>query len=285
MRTAVVLYGFFRTFDFCKVSLMEHIIKPLNADVFFNSPSRFFINEQDEIPEWRSWYCQNEKHIDDGVIDFFGNNLKSGITRKYDAQLYKDLVSKYGFSFGTGVPNVSLQPHYRILSSMHSMQLAILSFIDYVNHTNTIYDLIIFTRPDLKHYTNIDIQSIDFDKINYQSYYLLPSYPLTPSASNPFSHLSTEDRASHMHRRDNGNVSGLNYLMMAAAPQTMKVFSTVYDNVIEYVKNGITFNPYNLLTHHLDANHIKTQPVALNAHETWRFEKDLLDGTEPKNIW
>lgn len=166
MKVAVVFTGFFRSFHNTKQSFKDHIMDPLNPDIFFSTPKTLFTPPQHEdcgkyvkiayVPP--SDHSAYQKLVEPEIIDFFGDKLKSYNLIDYDAEPYKKLCEEHSIPYYTR-DNL---PSFRILSQLTNKELSMKMFKKYVENHNIKYDLVIMTRGDLKYLTpfNFDPRSI-----------------------------------------------------------------------------------------------------------------------------
>ena len=64
MKIALILYGFPRTFNYCKDSLKQFVLDPLDCDVFIASPDTFYASKKDEAFELHSLRARNEDKVE-----------------------------------------------------------------------------------------------------------------------------------------------------------------------------------------------------------------------------
>lgn len=238
MKTAIIFAGFFRTFDVVKETLREHVLEPLNCDVFFVAPKTMFANPSNEIPEYHHIYSQNTNLVD---IKWFGSRLKSYNLIDHDAKKYKDLITANNISEITYCGQYS----WRILSYMHNISLSVKLFNDYVENNNINYDAVILTRPDIKYYKSIDYSFVNFTKLNYAL------------------HSVVEGKV--------GTSIPYNDQMVIASPSIISIYSNLYDNVLAYHKNdGTLFNSEIFCRTHINKHGIECIDSDFTLYELWR---------------
>lgn len=270
MKIAIIFYGFFRTFDFCKESLKNNVIDPMNCDVFFNSPKTVYTPKKDEISELHNVYSKNEKLIDDEVVNFFGPHLKSHKLRDYDSRPYVDLLNQNGLPLYN---NVTKQHTWRTLSYFHSISLSVSLFEEYVKANNVHYDLVILTRADLKYYTVFNPHAVDLNKINCPAHFLL--LPEEPQLN----HLSDEERQQWPVRQRPGGAGvigtdrWLNDQIITGSQNNILIYKNLYEKAIEYGKEGICFNQETYLGFHCLKNGLDFTGTDFVTYEIWRQEK------------
>lgn len=223
MKTAVIFFGFFRTFEQTKQSFKDHIMDPLDADIYFSTPKTLF--HDTDIP------------VGSDVIDFFGNNLKSYELIDYDINKYKDFVIQ------NNIPerNYAGTLAYHIASQCNGRSLSTQVFQKYINENKIEYDLVILTRPDLKYHTKFDCNKVDYDKINCPSHYW------------DFGRLWNPD--PHTNRPPQIS-KGLGDIVLAGSQKNMLVYASMYDNIAKYSKEGMEFLSECLVPYHLIKNNI-----------------------------
>jgi hypothetical protein len=249
MKTAFILTGYFRTFDYVKNTLMAHVIEPLNCDVFFSTPKTMFALPENEVSEFHELHSQNLSVVDPA---FFGTFLKSYQITNPSAQVYKDIITQ------TGIPqkNIFNQLAWRILSQMHGVSLSLQVFKKYIEQTNTNYDLVIMTRGDIKYHTTFDTSKVLLDKINYPLHSLndgkfntVDSCP-SPSLNKPF-----------------------NDQIIVGSQKNILSFQDIFEKVINYSKEGIHFNPETLYGIHAQRKGLDFLGTDFVRYELWRHSK------------
>ena len=267
MKIALILHGFFRTFDFCKNSLLENIINPLNCDVFINAPTTSYTAKKDEIPHLHSVFSRDDKTMYQS-LECFGNNLVSCDLRKYNSNFYKQKVIDEKFpqlnTFG--------QENYRVLSTMHSISLSVQTFKKHVELTGNHYDLVILTRPDVKYYTNFNPGVVDLTKLNCPAYFCIaPEHEQLVNL--PFQ----EKIKAHIRKRPNGaGVYGMpgrwfNDQVMCGSQETILKYSSFFDKAPDYFREGITFTNETCIAFHAIKNGIDFCGTDFITYDLWRL--------------
>lgn len=256
MKTAIVFYGFFRTFDYVKDSFATNIMNTFDdCDIFFSTPKTMFTEPKDEVPEYHHIHAQNNNLVGSNVIDFFGNKLKKFELRDYDAQMYKDLIAKHN------VPYKSFCDQYtwRILSMLHSEHYALDLFKKYVEEHNVVYDIVIFARGDVKYHTRLDIAAVHMDKVNYPTHAIVNGNvsPPLPDFANPSPSLERVFADQ----------------MLIGSQKNILTFHSLYDNVINYHNDGIHFNHETMMGIHLRRNNVDWAGTNFVLYELWRHSK------------
>lgn len=247
MKTAIIFAGFFRTFDYVKETFFQHIMKPLDCDVFFASPPTMFALPENELKEFHHIYSQNTNLVDP---TWFGDNLKAFKFINHNPQIYKDAISKNNIV----EINYANQHTWRILSYMHSISEAVSVFKNYTTANNIHYDLVILTRPDIKYYKPIDTSVLDMSKINYALHSMLEgslgSCIAAPSDSFP---------------------RPFNDQMVVGSQENILKYADIYHKVISYNKNeNVAFNSETFWGIHCIRNGMDCVGTDFVLYELWR---------------
>lgn len=273
MKTAVILYGFFRTFNFCKHSLVNHVLLPMDADVFFSTPETVYTRKQDEMEFLHHVFCRNEDLVDTNILDSFNqgrDRVKQFSIRKYDSAIYKKFLTDNKFPFYN---DFTKQHLWKVLSSLHSFSLSMNLWKKYVETHKVNYDLVILTRPDIRYYTNFNPSAVDMNKINCPKYFAIdPSH-------DELKHMTPEQQKDIYNRRRFGGagVHGfnrwLNDNMLVGNQHNMLQLCTLWDNIVPYVHSGVNFNYETLVGAHMIKNNIPFDGSDFIVYELWRPDR------------
>jgi hypothetical protein len=140
MKTAIIFYGFFRTFDFVKHTLKENVLDVLDCDVFFNT---FETIEAKKINE------NNQDIVDEKIINFFGDKLKKYEINKHEPEKDKQ------FLIDNNLPDYNdfcKQETYKIVSMQRALTKSINLFKKYIEENNEKYDEAIENGLKIKNY-------------------------------------------------------------------------------------------------------------------------------------
>jgi hypothetical protein len=257
MKTAIIFSGFFRTFDYVKGTLTNNIMNTLDCDVFFSTPKTMFANTNDEVPEYHNIHSQNDELVGANVIDFFGDKLKMFELRDYDGQFYKDAL------ITNGVPSKNFcdQHTWRILSQLHSTYFSLNIFKQYVESNGINYDVVILARPDVIYHSRLNIGGIQWDKINYPSHAVFEG---------KLRILSPHARPSPTLKK------AFNDQMLIGSQNNILTFHSLYENVMNYFREGIDFNHETMMGVHLIKNKIKWCGVNYITYELCRRAEGLI---------
>ena len=263
MKTAIIFYGFFRTFEYCYDSMLEHVIYPLNCDVFFNSPKNIYLSEEDAKG-------QNNLVVPK-INDIIGSRLKHYEIRDYDYDFYKYKIQQAGIPEAN---DFTKQINPRVLSQLHSFQSSINTFNNFVNAHHIKYDLVIMCRTDMKFYKQFNIKSLDRSKLN------CPLHFLVDFDNEEIKKFSDEEkkRLTCRTRTHGASVHGfnrwLNDNILVASQNLMLNFNNVYDKAIYYHKmNGVCFNNETILGYHMLSNNMDWCGTDFIIGELWRLQR------------
>lgn len=271
MKTAFILYGFFRTFEFCKNSLNTHILNVLNPDIFINSPNTIYTKPEHEVSEWQHLYSRNTNStIETIASSFLLDQLKSCEIRGYNSQFYYSFIDKNNITHITDIGQYS----WRIASTLHSISLATKTFENYINVTGEKYDLVILTRPDLRYYRNFDSSILDLNKINYPAYHMCA--PDNPSLF----HLDEEVKKQVDVRIRSGGAGifgfpgqWFNDQFICGTQENILKFSNIFDMIVEYYNDNVFLNTETYLGVHCMKNNINFIGTDFTTYEMWRPNK------------
>ena len=270
MKTALILYGFPRTFNYCKNSLRQFVLDPLNCDVFIACPDTFYASKKDESPELHSFYARNEDKVEQSIIDFFGSNLKSLELRQYDSKLYFDILNNNNLSLFN---ETTKQHTWRTLSYFHSISLSVNLFNKYIEENNCHYDAVILTRPDLKYYSNFNLNNVDFSKINCPLHFLLVMQEPC------LAHIPEEERKNPEIRKRTGGATvfgfnrWLNDQIIVGTQENILIYKNLFEKSIEYYKKDMCFNQETYVGAHCLINGLDFTGSDFVSYEIWREEK------------
>jgi hypothetical protein len=258
LKTAVIFTGFLRTFNYTKHSFEEFILNPLDPDIFISTPNTFFTKKQDEEPNWverHPFHYVNENIVDEKVLGFFRDHLKSYEVRDYDHKVYKDICNKHN------VPEFNFHQSYcwRVASYLFSIQKSVCLFKQYVEKHNLVYDLVIMTRGDNKYFTTFNPNVLDLNKISYPDHnrnqkgyhYLAPHLPPSDRIPKTFSDQ-----------------------LLVGNQNNMLIWSNIGDKSFEYFNEGMYYTAENLMPYHLMKNNIDWYGSNYIEHALWRLEED-----------
>jgi hypothetical protein len=265
MKTALILYGFFRTFEDVKESLKQHVIDPLNCDVFFCSFETIEAKKDDAQDNSKL------KLVDDKILNFFGSRLK-----KYELRPHEPNKDRK-FIFDKNLPTwieIAQQETYKIISMQEGLTKSIKIFEQYIKENNEHYDLVILTRPDIKYYTTFNASVLNMKNIN------CPQHFLNPYIMPDHSIRGNETDINNRKLREGARVFGfdrwLNDQILCGTQENMLVFSNLFDKLVEHVNDGVLLNNETLIGAHLIKNNIQFDGCDFIIYELWRNEYNHL---------
>jgi hypothetical protein len=221
MKTAVLLSGQSRTIDQCVDSLLEFIVRPLNADVFFH----FW--QDSKVPPFmtQGWY-----HLDeDPVWEKFEGSFSRDIIKKLNPKNYmiqEQINFDDSFYAAQCTPqNSRLQAvnFQHFLSMTYSIRCAndLKKRHEFLN--NFKYDCVLRVRPDMKFTDKVPSECLaDLQRLYYFS---------------------------------DKSFGGCNDTFAVSNSKNMDDYAYCFDNVRKIFDNGCNWHPETLLkTHLLDCN-------------------------------
>lgn len=162
MKTAVVLYGFLRTFACTANSLIKHVLKPNNADLFIFAPSQCGVLNNKNINKTTNLDCSLGRFIDkEELYKQYGEYLK--LCELWDYSESKILDNSIDIS---KIPVIANIHPIRIFSMFYHIKKSLELIKIYEEQMNFRYDNVILTRPDLAFYSLLNINDLAMEKIN-----------------------------------------------------------------------------------------------------------------------
>jgi len=222
MKTAICFTGTCRSLQHTYKNLLENLINPIeNCDVFA------FIAENPHSHKFNEYL--NIYNLKDAEIKKEGD---------YD-------LSSYKFRKGWPPPRSSPQIYVRML---HSRNICGKMIERYENKNNFVYDRIIFSRLDVKYFSNISNYCTNLDL----SFLYIPDF----------------------HNTFGGYTDGINDRFAMSNSKNMKNYFKLSDNILTYVKSGGLLHGETFLKWHIDNCEIKTAKIPI------RFTRVRGDGEE-----
>lgn len=268
MKSAIIFYGFCRTFDFCQESLKKHILNIVNPDIYINTPSTLYAPTAHEVPEFHKSYSKNTEpsyyKICQSLKDFSIKNIE---IRNYDSSFYKDYVNNHNLKEKNDV----FQYSWRVVSTLHSISLSVQSFKNYVTSHGLHYDLVILTRPDLKYYKDFNIDSVQLSKVNYPSKFLYSIH------HHDLCNLPFEEKIKFTNRVVTGAAAvfgfpgvTFNDQFICGSQDNIIKFYDVFDNIINYYNSNIILNTETYLGYHCINNKLDFGGSDMTIYDIWR---------------
>ena len=163
MKTAVVLFGFLRTFDKTAKSLIKHVLTPNDADLFIYAPEQTgSLNIS-----WNKMTnndTKTGKHTTtESIKNIYGTYLKKFELWNYDENIFNKYLKDDIQIIANIIPIRVFSMFYHIKKSLELMEI-------YEQENNFKYDNIILTRPDLAFYSTIDVSKLNLNQINCSKY-------------------------------------------------------------------------------------------------------------------
>lgn len=268
MKVALVLYGFFRTFEFCSDSLKKFVLDPLNPDIYITSADTVFAPPEHEISELHPFYARSKGKTSKLLQPFLDYNVKSINLKTYDSNIFKMTASINNMEEITSIG----QRSWRIISTISSICGAIKNFTSNPSYKD--YDLVIVTRPDVRYYRPFDTSAVQLDKINYPAAHMCE--PTNPSML----HLPEEERKLIEPRIRKGGAGIFGYpgqwfndQIICGNPNNIKELGNLEFHIDEYYKEGIYLNTETYLGVHCMKNAIPFVGTDFTTYELWRIDQ------------
>lgn len=282
-KTAILLFGHFRTGEITSGSLLRHVVKPNDADIFYFGPR----------------YTDKPNRTHDGILDSLGyikNNPKNQekvnrdfeVTEQYLKGVYGDCLLKSGFhdleysyfqELTSDIPKhlwlYDLEPA-RFISMFYNVQGACELLKRTEESLGTSYDRVIITRPDLAFYSTIDRKFVGKNNL-----YIPAGVGYCPYTGNQ--NIGLTSPLFYKNANTGQSIrSGqkFNDQLLLLSRENLDLFFNLVDHVLIYMKEGVPLTPETLLFFHLVTNgglKIKTMP-------NWEYEIFRADDSVVKSI-
>jgi hypothetical protein len=213
MKVAVEIYGYMRTFAQTVNSIKDHIVIPLNADIFISTYNTYF-GQKDTDPHNS---LEHPGNLTADQLQFpLYPYLKEFIVERHDIDHYQREINRMKLPEFNHMGG----PNWRSLSMHDSFRKVIRLRQKYEQENNIKYDAVILMRPDLMIAKKIEISNLDLNKVHYN-----PSHSAPVLGTNKFF-------GDHI---------------MISCPENIDKLSCLYDKVAEYYKEGIAINNETLI--------------------------------------
>lgn len=169
IKTAVILYGFMRTYYTTASSLIKNVLAPNNADLFICSYDIEGESSAANVMDINRYKIQAAAKEDnkgnpvtsDTLKQVYGLYLKAYVINKNEQRKYIEASQNF---YHTDYPL------YRFFSLYDNISQACKLLNNYVKKTKIKYDAVILARPDLAFYSKIDVRSLDLAQLNIAQY-------------------------------------------------------------------------------------------------------------------
>lgn len=166
MKTAVLLYGFMRTYETTSISLIKNILEPNNADLFIYT----YNNEGVSYLPLSTSDINLIKCKQGNIQDSKGEKTNINKIKKAYGKYLKDIsIVEYNpLKFINDTKNIPSfgAPVNRMFSLYNNITEVSKLLIKYAEKNDINYDIVILARPDLHFYTRIDVTKLDKEKLN-----------------------------------------------------------------------------------------------------------------------
>lgn len=244
-RVAVCLYGFLRTCENARYSLLKHVVEQNKADVFLYAPEQVgALNLKFDKTDNKDAYIG--QHIDDEhLIQWYGTSLRRYKLWTYSEDLFSEQASKQS------IPCVAEINPVRVFSMFYHMKQSLMLLQEYEKEQRLKYEAIVLTRPDIAFYSPIDVSALDLEKIQI------------PFSTGKFDggRMRGRNAAVLSYRnvvRGECILEGANTFndqIIVGSRDHILLMSELYDNLSEYIQFGVPFNPETLIYYHLVLQH------------------------------
>ncbi|MGX3014159.1 hypothetical protein ACWIVY_09780 [Ursidibacter sp. B-7004-1] len=262
MKVAVCMYGLMRTFEKTASSLKKHVLEPNKADLYVFSPQKIgksIIPNNIDINLYKSQNkseisnmdCDGEIITEEKLRMTYGSYLKG-------FELYEPEPNLFNLNIDIAMNDI-LVPS-RVMSLFYNMSNAVKLALN----SDTEYDIIILLRPDLAYYSEIDVTNILEDGIHI---------PLGGGKLNDGKQAMPLYYVGYYKNMEKGELIQAHKhvftdQIMVFKKDCYQSISVLFDNVTEYLKNGVPFHPETILYYALV--YLNNKNVYL--HEEWLYE-------------
>lgn len=273
-KTAVLLYGFLRTAEMTVGSLVNNIIIPNDADLFYFGPdsSDNPSSKHQGILDADGFIKINPKNdeiekvggIGGKLFDIYGDYLKAHELHDKKPEYFKSLVSDVD-------PNdwlYQLDP-MRFISMFFNMQGAVAVMKRYEEEHGFKYDKVILTRPDLSFYTPIKASMF------------IDEYVHIPAGTGFCPHTGNKNRGLapvlfYLNRETGRHIPtgvGFNDQLFGFSRNNIECLLDLHLSSLTYMNDKVPLTPETLLYYHLVViNNIKVRYVAAWSYEIVRSD-------------
>ncbi len=280
-RTAVLLYGFIRSANMTHGSLLNNVVIPNDADIFYFGPDAtdkpasshggifdaagfIKINPKNDTQEFAGG-------ISEQLESYYGSRLKSFELHDKPAGYFSEMVSFVEYEQWL----FSLNPS-RFASMFFNMQGAFKLMVQYENEHGLKYDHVILTRPDLAFYSRIETNTIRDGYV-----YIPDGVGFCPHTGNRRRGLGSVffyvNRTTGEYIPTN---TGFNDQLLVFSRDTAQALDNLLESAVGYMKKNVPLTPETLIYFHL----IVCGKNAVKYMANWVYEIIRIDDKPIKNI-
>lgn len=275
MKTAVVLFGFLRTFDKTANSLKKHIIEVNKADLFVFAPNQTGIINALEEKSKNNDTKLGRVVSSQEIMNVYGDCLKACEIWEYNEQLFIDQVDKYKIETIANINPV------RIFSMFYHIKKSLQLLLKYEKLHNIKYDNIVLTRPDLAFYSGVDVRNYNLNDINVTKFRIsLGDERDIIAAQAPVFYYKNVKKGILI---SNHRYVFNDPIIISSHDNIMKCCS-IYDTLEELVKDRFPFNPESILWYiliYLNKLHLNLVPIE---YEIFRANMKEIENVADINI-
>ncbi len=248
MKTAIILYGFLRTFKITAKSLLEKVAKPNNADIFifsYENEGISIIKGVDDINKQKVQLGAKQDLEGDIITESILKNVYGDSLKKCSLQNYSEYTAKFiKDSKNIYSPTFPIERFFSLYFNITGVAKLL---VDYENETGIKYDNIILTRPDLNFYSEIKLDDIDLDYLNIADY----GGNIQAKDENELYYSCYYKNVERMEYIPYHSIAFSDQLIISKA-ENLRKLNSLYDNLQTYETYGLPVcHPETVLYYHL----------------------------------
>lgn len=247
-KSAILLYGFLRTYKTAAKSLLNKVAIPNNADIFlftYDNEGLSITNGNEDLHKTKRKYGALQDSLGNFVTekilrDTYGDRLKS-----FSLQKEEDFKEKFKIdSLNIYSPYFPIERFYSLYFNITGVTKLLLN---YEKNNDILYDNIILARPDLNFYSQINLNDYDLNNINIANY----GGNINESGKNEAYYCCYYKNVKRCEYIPFKEVIFSDQLIISQRENLIKL-ATLYDKLNEYNKYGLPVcHPETILYYHL----------------------------------
>lgn len=248
-KTAILLYGYTRTYKTTAKSLLKNVAEPNDADIFVycwdnegvsnvkTNANTFEINNYKNKMSCKE-DSQGKEVTTKTLENVYGERLKKCSIQKYDNTKFKN--------DSEGVPSPIL-PIERMFSLYYNITGVMKLLIKYEQENNIRYDNIILARPDLEFYSKIDLKNYNLNLLNIANY----GGNINPNGKNELYYTCYYKNVERVEYIPSNEIAFSDQLIISKH-ENLEKLCNLYDMLKEYNQRNVPVcHPETVLYYHL----------------------------------
>ena len=260
MKTAVCFFGFLRTFPEVAEGLMEHVIRPLNADVYVFCPDTFRAPAGSDHAFADAGRNPVANRVDPAWLrEILGGDRVRGIeTWSYDPAPFHSVLARSNLPAEFVYANGRLkQATWRMMSMFHHID-GVLALKERVGDT---YQRAILMRPDLRVHGPLRVAGLDLTAIHHPA-----GEGFHPDGSRRIGAAQAFGLGTHF-----------NDQFLLSNDANIQGFAGISKRVVTYGRSGVAMNNETMMAYDCRMRKVPFQPSDLVTYEIWRGDDPRRD--------